>query len=79
MSKETAEMVRYLERECTRRNIDISRAVIFAAGGTIYMTGSIKKIRGYTFDLKHEMEVISRVVRSKPHVQGVVLEVEFRD
>ncbi|MFA6665447.1 MAG: hypothetical protein WCT06_02625 [Armatimonadota bacterium] len=79
MSKETAAMVRFMERECTKRNIDITRAVIFASGGTIYVNGIIKKIRGHTFDLEHELGIVTRVVKSKPGVQGIVYDIDIRE
>jgi hypothetical protein len=79
MSKESSEMVRHLERECTKRNIDISRAVVFASGSTLYMNGIVRRIRGHSFDLKHEMEIVTRIVRSKPGVHGIVLDIDIRE
>ena len=45
--------------------------------GVVYLRGQIKPLLGQECDLKAEMLIIHRILRSRPGVREVVLEVEF--
>jgi len=77
MPAEDAHMTRLVQREIGRRYIDSSRLDVKAIRGVVYLRGSIKKLRGHDVDLAHELEVIHRVLRGKPGIRDVIIEVEL--
>ncbi len=80
MPSEDSQMTRMIQREIARRNIDISRLDIKAMHGVVYLRGTIKKIRGHeNLELRKELEIIHRNLRTKSGVRDVVLDVEIRD
>lgn len=78
MPAEDARMTRLVQREIGRRYIDASRLDVKAVHGVVYLRGSIRKLRGHEVDLDHELEVINRVLRGKPGVRDVVIDVSTR-
>lgn len=79
MPSEDANMTRLVQREITRRYIDTTRLDIKAMHGIVYLRGSVGKIRGHDVDLKHELEVISRILRGKAGIREVIIDVSTRD
>jgi uncharacterized protein YunC (DUF1805 family) len=77
MPAEDAQMTRMVQREISRRYIDCSRLNVKAIHGVVYLSGSIKKLRGYDVDLKHELEVITRILRAKPGIREVIVDVNL--
>lgn len=77
MPAEDAQMTRMVQREVTRRYIDASKLDVKAIHGVVYLRGSIKRLRGHDVDLKHELEVINRVLRGKPGIRDVVMDVSI--
>ncbi|HUV04493.1 MAG TPA: hypothetical protein VMX94_05245 [Armatimonadota bacterium] len=78
MPAEDAIMTRLVQREIGRRYIDASRLDVKAIRGVVYLRGSIKRLRGHDVDLAHELEVINRVLRGKPGIREVIMEVELK-
>lgn len=73
-----AETTRLAHREISRRFIDTTKLDVKAMHGVVYLRGQIKKLRGHEVDLKHEMEIIHRVLRSKPGIRDVIIDVDFK-
>jgi len=78
MPAEDAQMTRLVQREICRRYIDSSRLEVKAIRGVVYLRGSIKRLRGHDVDLAHELEIINRVLRGKPGIRDVVMEVDIK-
>lgn len=79
MPSEDASMTRLVQREIGRRYIDITRLEIKAMHGIVYIRGSICRLRGHDVDLRHELEVIGRILRGKAGVRDVIMDVSIRD
>lgn len=78
MPAEDAQMTRMVQREISRRYIDASRLDVKAMHGVVYLRGMVTGLRGHDVDLHHELQVINRVLRSKPGIREVVMEVEIK-
>lgn len=78
MPAEDAQMTRMVQREVSRRYIDASRLDVKAIHGVVYLRGFVCRLRGHDVDLDHELQVISRVLRSKPGIRDVIIEVEIK-
>lgn len=78
MAGEDALMTRMVQREIGRRSIDISKLSVRATHGVVYLRGQVKTIRGHDLDLKKELEVIYRILRSKPGIRDVIMDVDVR-
>ncbi|MBP6964295.1 MAG: hypothetical protein KBC96_07815 [Armatimonadetes bacterium] len=74
-----AETTRLAQREIGRRSIDTSGLDVHATHGVVYLRGYIKCLRGHPTDLRHELEVINRVLRTKPGIREVIIEVDIRE
>ena len=79
MPAEDLTVTRMVHREVTRRYIDSSLLDVKAIHGVVYIRGTIKKIRGHDLDLRKEMEIIQRVLRSKSEIRDVIVDVTYRD
>ena len=65
--------------ECNRRGVDTTLTDIRVMHGIVYFRGTVKALRGSNIhDIKHEMELIARVLRQKPEVRDVVLDCMYR-
>jgi len=78
MPAEDAHMTRLVQREITRRYIDSTGLNVKAIHGVVYLRGYIRKLRGHDVDLEHELEIIDRVLRGRPGVRDVIIEVDIR-
>jgi len=78
MPAEDALMTRLVQREIGRRYIDASRLDVKAIHGVVYLRGTITKLRGHDVDLAHELGIINRVLRGKPGVREVIMEVDIK-
>ncbi len=74
-----SETTRLAQREIGRRSIDSSRLDVRATHGVVYLRGTIERLRGHDTDLRHELEVIHRVLRTKPGIREVIIEVEIKE
>ena len=78
MPVEDAQMARMVHREISRRYIDSSKLDVKAIHGVVYLRGTIARLRGHDVDLRRELDVIDRVLRSKPGIRDVVMEVDTK-
>jgi hypothetical protein len=78
MPAENMEQRKMVLREISKRHIDTTLMDVHVMHGVVYLRGTVRKIRGHDFDLKAEMELIRRILRQKPEIRDVVLEVIFR-
>lgn len=78
MSVEDAQLTRMVQREIAKRNVDITNLDVHVIRGVVYLRGVIRKIRGYDYDLKQELEIICRILRQKPGIRDVISEVTLR-
>lgn len=63
----------------SRRGIDTSRADLRVMHGVAYLRGTVSAVRGAGVgDLKAECELIARLLRQKPEIRDVVLDVTYR-
>lgn len=61
-----------------RRGIDTTKADVRVLHGVLHIRGQISANKGVDFtDLKVEMENIVRVLRQKPGIRDVVLDVRY--
>ena len=78
MPVEDSQVTRMIQREISRRYIDATKLDVKAIHGVVYLRGSIRKIRGHDVDLKQELQIIHRVLRGKPEIRDVIMEVDIR-
>lgn len=70
--------LRYARTEFSRRGIDTGRADIRVRNGIVTVRGMLgQSSSALPVDLKHELEVISRVLRAKPEVRDVVIDAAY--
>jgi hypothetical protein len=79
MGREDAGTTRLAQREVGRRYIDTTRLDIKAQHGTVYLRGSVSKLRGHNVDLHHELELIKLILRGKPGIRDVIVDVTITD
>jgi len=77
MPVDDAQMTRMVQREISRRYVDISMLDVRAMHGVVYLKGTIRALRGHDVNLEHELEVMQRVIRSKPGIRDVIADVEI--
>lgn len=71
--------LRFARSEFSRRCIDISRADVRMMHGVLQVRGEVRPGPNCTFtDLKTEMELVARVLRTKAEIRDVVLDVVYR-
>lgn len=77
MPGEDAELTRMAQREIARRFIDASRLDVKVLHGVVYLTGEIRGLRGYNTDLKEELDTIYKILRQRPGIRDVVIDVRI--
>ena len=67
-----------IQREFTKRaSMDSSDVRIHCAGGTVYLNGKVKAVRGAIgIDMQKEVEIVCRNLRTIPGVRDVVDELD---
>ena len=79
MSAHDAAMTRMAQREISRRFLDNTRLDVKVSHGVVRIQGSVGRLRGYEVNLKHELDVINRILRSRPGIRDVIIDVLFMD
>jgi hypothetical protein len=46
--------------------------------GVVYIRGEVRSLRGENCDLEAEMNIIHRILRSRPGIRDVIIEVNYR-
>ncbi|HET6384280.1 MAG TPA: BON domain-containing protein [Armatimonadota bacterium] len=71
--------LRIMKEFTKRASIDSSDVRIHVSGGTVYLNGRLKGVRGGVgLDLKKEAEIIERNLRTVNGVRDVVNELDLR-
>ncbi len=78
MPAEDLQTMRTVQRELTRRAIDISLCDVHVSHGVCHIRGVLSRMRGHNFDLQTEMNIIQNVLRQKPGIREVVIEATLR-
>ncbi|MEI6914184.1 MAG: hypothetical protein WCL39_03540 [Armatimonadota bacterium] len=76
MALHDAETTRMVRREINRRHIDDSGLHVNAMHGIVYLRGILKPLEGRSIDLKAELDILNRIIRSRPGIRDIVCEVE---
>ncbi|MCC6485576.1 MAG: hypothetical protein IT209_12075 [Armatimonadetes bacterium] len=74
MGVQDAETTRMVRREIIRRHLDDSQLQVNAMHGVVYLRGILKVCAGHPRDLKEEMLILHRVLRSRPGIRDVIFE-----
>lgn len=78
MALADVETRRMVLREISKRHLDISRLDVQVFHGVVYLRGTVSGVRGHDIDVKAEMELIRRILRQRPGIRDVVVDVIFR-
>ncbi|MDW8106766.1 MAG: BON domain-containing protein [Armatimonadota bacterium] len=73
-----AELRRMVLRDISKRHVDTSRLDVQVYHGVVYIRGTVSALRGHDIDIKAEMELIRRILRQRPGVRDVVIDVIYR-
>ncbi len=73
-----AETRRMVLREISKRHVDVSRLDVQVYHGVVYLRGTVSALRGHNIDIKAEMELIRRILRQRPGIRDVVIDVIYR-
>lgn len=75
MPVEDAATTRMVRREIVRRRLDDSRLQVNAMHGVVYLRGEVRALDRGGVDPHEELHILSRILRSRPGIRDVVLEV----
>ncbi len=68
---------RIARAEFARRGVDISRADLYVMHGIMYLRGEVKPMpKSNIADMNVEMGLISKILRQRPEIRDIVLEVK---
>ncbi|MBI1334168.1 MAG: hypothetical protein JST12_20355 [Armatimonadetes bacterium] len=71
---------RIARAEFARRGVDISRADLYVMHGVMYMRGEVKPMpKSNIADMNAEMGIISKILRQRPEIRDIVLEVKTQN
>lgn len=63
-----------------RRGIELTRVDLRVMHGVLYIRGQASKMRGFEIpDLRAELENCGRILRQKPGIKDVVIDVTYRE
>jgi hypothetical protein len=70
---------KYARSMMGRRGIDVSRADVRVMHGVCYIRGQVTAIKGSdVHDIKAAVEHMARILRQRPEIRDVVVDVSFR-
>lgn len=72
------EGTKVVRREFNRRAIDTTLADIRVSHGVVYIRGTIKPMKGGATDVKHEVELVCRALRTRAEIRDIVVDCVFR-
>lgn len=67
-----------LRQEFSKRGLDTTRADLRVTHGVAYIRGSIGTIKGGPQDVRAEIELITKVLRTRPQIKDVVVDCTMR-
>jgi hypothetical protein len=79
MSLADAAMTRDVVRDIVKHPLDISELQVHAQHGVIYLSGRVRKMKGYyqQHDLREDWNVVLRILKQKSGIRDVICEVEL--
>jgi|YelNatPaOPRAMG01_1025707.scaffolds.fasta_scaffold46336_2 hypothetical protein len=78
MRPEDAILAKSVMSELTRRRINVSGLRVTASMGIVRIEGVVRRIRGDNRDLNFELERARDIIKRKPGVRDVVINVKVR-
>ena len=79
MAVEDLRAANSIRHEVVKRCMDSSRMEVRVHHGVCYLSGEARPVQGVQCDLRHEMEVLNSVIRSRREIRDVVNDVRIRD
>ena len=77
-TREDIQAAKIVRREITRRPIDYSRIDIRVNRGIVHIRGHVAAMRGQVMDIREEMQMVAKVIRQRPGIRDVILDVTYR-
>ncbi len=65
-------------QEFSKRGLDMTRADVRVTHGVCYIRGSVGVIRGGPQDVRSELDLIAKVLRTRPGIKDVVIDCTMR-
>lgn len=78
MGSVDAETRRMVLREISKRHLDTSRLDVQVFHGVVYLRGTVSGMRGHELDVKAEVEIVRRILRQRPGIRDVVVDLIYR-
>jgi hypothetical protein len=67
-----------VRRELGKRLLDLTQADLRVTHGVAYIRGVVKGMRGGNPDVKAELEIVARILRTNAHIKDVVIDCVVR-
>lgn len=67
-----------LRQELSKRGLDTTRADMRVTHGVAYIRGSVGTIKGGPQDVRAELEIIAKVLRTRPQIKDVIIDCTMR-
>lgn len=78
MGAEDVAATKLVRRELNRRKIDASLVDIRVSHGVVTLRGVVKPMRGGAGDVKAEIEIVARALRSRTEIRDVIMDLIYR-
>ena len=75
---EDVEAMRLVRKELARRPVDTTLMHVGLSHGVVRIGGQVRAMRGHALDVRSEMELVAKVLRTKPGIREVVIDCIFR-
>jgi len=72
MTLQDTRLRRLIQKELVKRSVDTALLNVFVTNGVVTLQGELRNQRGYTADLKQEMDIILDIVRGMRGVRDIV-------
>ncbi len=77
MKPEDVQLAKSIASELTRRRLNISQVIITVSSGIVNIQGRIRRIRGDNRDLNLELQRARDIIKRKPGVRDVIINVKI--
>lgn len=77
MKPEDIQLAKSIASELTRRRLNISQVIITVSSGIVNIQGRIRRIRGDNRDLNLELQRARDIIKRKPGVRDVIINVKI--
>jgi osmotically-inducible protein OsmY len=72
MTLQDTRLRRLIQKELVKRSVDTALINVFVTNGVVTLQGELHNQRGYTVELKQEMDIILNIVRGMRGVRDIV-------